>query len=379
MSLCFSAEEHERRFTRVRELIRNEKLDALFITGEENFQYFLGNSGKSSVGTLTRPAVLILPLDEEPIAIVHSLLLDLLEKYSPVKKFKTFSSVLGIPNELLVAALRESRLDSKRVGAEFGLEQRLEMPYADFMKLQSSLPDVSFVDAAQIFIKLRMIKSEEEVEYMRKAAEVTGRARQECFQQIDQNFTQRQVARLFSELMLRNGADRCAFVNLQGYSSIFAPNTKFNTGSVLNLDGGAYVRTHAIDFPRIGTFGRANAKQIQDHKSIIQICNKMADSLKPGVKCSEIWRVGQRGLKELGFDSSPAGRMGHGQGMLPVEPPSITRDDDTILEPGLVISVEPSFYRDGDFTFENTFLITNDGSSLLTNETEDLIEIRLSN
>ena len=69
------------------------------------------------------------------------------------------------------------------------------------------------------------------------------------------------------------------------------------------------------------------------------------------------------------------GRVGHGQGMLVTEPPSLSADDDTILEPGFVVSTEPSIATNGFYIIEDVHAITEDGKMTLTNETRDLREL----
>ena len=64
---------------------------------------------------------------------------------------------------------------------ELGLEQRMGMPVGAYQDLTAAMPDVAFVDAAEAIVRLRMVKSEEEIGYIRQAAGVTDRARQRLF------------------------------------------------------------------------------------------------------------------------------------------------------------------------------------------------------
>ena len=103
----------------------------------------------------------------------------------------------------------------------------------------------------------------------------------------------------------------------------------------------------------------------------------MSDTLKPGLKCSELFKTGIKLLKEAGVVgdlSQTAGRIGHGQGMMVTEPPSITAHDNTVLEPGLVLSTEPGL-GDGIFIWEDIHVITEDGYEQLSTEPEDLKQI----
>ena len=68
--------------------------------------------------------------------------------------------------------------------------------------------------------------------------------------------------------------------------------------------------------------------------------------------------------------------MGHGQGMLITEPPSIHPDDETPLAPGMVLSTEPGLSAEGvQMLWEDVFVITDNGSAKITEESDDLREI----
>ena len=96
----------------------------------------------------------------------------------------------------------------------------------------------------------------------------------------------------------------------------------------------------------------------------------MADALRPGLTCSDMFRIGAKVIEEQGFEVVPVGRMGHGQGILLTEPPSISADDYTVLEPGLVISTEPEISF--QWLWEDVHVITEDGHEQLTLESPDL-------
>ena len=67
---AFSAADIERRWSRTRSAMAEQGLDALLVSGEENFQYFTGSTGTLALHySCTRPAVLVLPREGEPIAV----------------------------------------------------------------------------------------------------------------------------------------------------------------------------------------------------------------------------------------------------------------------------------------------------------------------
>lgn len=390
MSFIYSTQEIKRRRERIQALMRKENLDALLITNVENFIYFIGVPGAFGLhGSNSRPGIVVLPSEGEPICVVSAYEVPRIRTVVKPGNIKEFTSTLGLSNELLVTALREAGLKKRRVGIEGGLAQRIGMPYMEYVRLLNSFPDVGFIDAAQLIWKMRMIKSDEEISYMKKAAEITGKARQRCFDQIVPGMTYREVATLLTKLMIEAGADNASFIIISSfpqedmlsnpvrYINLF-PDIPIKKGEALNIDAGASVYVYTIDYNRWATIGRASQKLIKYHKIGTQVAEKMADAIKPGATCSDIFQVAQKELKHFGAypQALKTGRMGHSMGMLFTEPPSITADDYTVLEPGLVLSMEPFAYGERiAFVWEDVWVVREDGPELLTKETHELREI----
>jgi len=375
-SLIFSSREMENRIAKAQALMKLRKLDAMFVTGEENFQYLTGVSGTICLHySTTRPAAVVVPSEGDPIAIVGTAS----EKpvKSAVKDVRTYNSTTGVPVDLYSKALRDAGLSNKRVGVEEGLETRIGQPLGELLALFNALPGVSFIDIAPLIWELRMTKSSEELDLMRCAAVVTAKARQKTFDQCSAGDTQREIARRFGELMLRYGADRVAFVHVATREPVnltqFHSEKPIRKGDMVYVDGGAYVRTHCIDYPRLGTVGKSSGKQITNHEAIRRACARMAEVARPGVACRKVWKVGHQAIKDAGFTSFDVGRLGHGQGMLATEPPSISAEDETILKPGMVLGVEPfSMLGDTPIIWEDVYAVTEDGPERLTLETAEL-------
>ncbi|MDA0745065.1 MAG: M24 family metallopeptidase, partial [bacterium] len=107
----------------------------------------------------------------------------------------------------------------------------------------------------------------------------------------------------------------------------------------------------------------------------------MVEALGPGVRCSEVYGVGMAAMgavcaKHPELERFGPARMGHGQGMLITEPPSVNPEDHTVLEPGMVLSTEPGLGCGAvRMLWEDVHVITEDGSEKLTMECEELWEI----
>lgn len=380
----FSLREMEHRYTRARDLMVQHELDALLVSGEENFQYFTGTTASIALHhSVTRPSVFILPLEGEPIVVTQTA--DNIAMGSYVEDVRTYRDLFVFPIELVRQAIEDIDRTYGRVGAELGLEQRMGMPVGEYLKLVEAPDNRAFVDAADVLVALRMIKSSEELAYMKQAADITARARQRLFDSISKGMTERDVARAMRQLIAEEGGDRTSFVILQGgqpgSGNPFHYDRELVPGSVLAVDAGAYVGTHTIDYVRMATLGEATDLQRKVHGASIEVSRLMTEALRPGLSCSGLFDTSTKAVEEVAKDVPglvwPGQvRMGHGQGLMVTEPPSICPEDETVLEPGMVISTEPGVQSgDVQFTWEDVHVITQDGSEQITAETTELREI----
>lgn len=380
----FSRQEMERRYARAREEMDRRGIDALFVTGEEYFQYFAGAAASAALhASLTRPSVFILPLEGDPIVVTQGQ--DNLAIGSFVTDVRGYTDLFEFPQAVVIQALRDAGAAGGSVGVELGQEQRMGMPAGAYHDLTAALPDVAFVDAAEAIVKLRMVKSEEEIAYIRRAGEVTARARQRLFGMIRPGMTERATVRLLRRLILEEGGDGTSFVMLllgiPGSRNPFAYDRPLEAGQVVGVDTGARVGMYTIDYTRWGVLGPASDALRRMYDALLEVNRKMAAALGPGVTCSEIYRDGNEAIdkacsKTEGLERFGPSRMGHGQGMLITEPPSIHPEDQTPLAPGMVLSTEPGLSAEGvQMLWEDVFVITDDGSEQITAESDVLHEI----
>ena len=392
-SFIYPLSELEKRRADAQQLMHKEKLDALLITNDENFLYLIGLPGPyGQHRSNDRPGVAIIPSTGAAVCIVSGATSPNIKPVVKKQNIHEYTSTLGIDTELIVQALREVGLKNKRIGIEGGLSQRLGMPFNDYARVLKAFPEISFVDAASLLWKMRMVKSDTEIRFLKQSADIVDRARQKCFDELSVGMTYREINRLFSKLMLEEGADAPAFTIVGSWPQdntaavgkdfviyrILQPDIATRAGEALFLDGGAYVHVYTVDYNRWAVFGKAAAKMRKYHEIARNVSMKMGEAMRPGMTCSDVFKVAQKELKAAGAYSDQifAGRMGHGQGMLWTEPPSVAPADKTVLEPGLVISTEP--FATGEsmwVAWEDTWVVREDGAELLTKESGELREI----
>jgi Xaa-Pro dipeptidase len=167
----FSKEEYELRFEKARGLMNQYGFEAILVGDEKNYRYFTGDRPP----TKNRPTFILLPLTGDPIVIASDF-------GAKTAKFITYvSDVRGYPmpfNYGIVADAIRS-LDVKRVGVEY--DDRIfgafhsPMQWGEFDRMKSDLSNVEFPDASKLLWELRLIKTEAEIECLKKAAAITSK------------------------------------------------------------------------------------------------------------------------------------------------------------------------------------------------------------
>ena len=387
----FPRSEYEDRWQRARERMAAERLDALFITEAGNYTYFSGGHGDFS---FSRPTIMVLPLKGSPVLIVHDFFEHSQQRESWVDDIRTYSSFGALPFDMLKATWEELGLNTGRIGAELGAEQRLGLPYNDFVRMMKDLPGADFIDASDLFWGLRMVKSDAEVEYMRKACAISSRAFEKCFHDVKPGMTEKDAAKILYDTAVELGGTAVWTLSNSGpynYESGFLPNPSehvLETGNLLWLDTGCKVNGYSSDFSRIAAIGKPSSDQKNMYEIVNGISNTAVAAIQPGIKASDLSRLCNRefekaGLKEVwgkgdcsSAQSNRAQRVGHGIGMATTEPPHIALFDDTELKAGMVVTIEPTVVTNyGHFNIESNVLVTEDGPDVLSTATTELIVV----
>jgi Xaa-Pro aminopeptidase len=371
----FSLKEMRRRLDTVRQKMEAAGMNALLITGIENFSYFVGVP--VSLYQSRRPWCVLIPLESEPVVLAKEG-----NVANTVAEEGFFREVVGYPFPVALElppriADQIKRRRIKRLGCELGLEMRLGMPPADFEAVVRLLPGVEIVDAAGVIWSLRMTKSPEEAARMKRACEITGNTRQEVFRRIKPGMTEAEVAALWADLMHDAGAECPSFIymNTGGTNLLPSRTKKLQRGETFWLDGGAYVGGYTCDFSRVAILGPASERQKQLHRDAVEVSQMLVDRVRPGVPVAELSRVAAHEMARRGYNKG--GRSlevsGHSMGMLINEPPLLASWDDTVLTEGLVAGIELGpVEREGMFLWEQLVQVTKDGCEVFTKEPSTL-------
>jgi Xaa-Pro dipeptidase len=369
--------EYSSRMDRAHSLMDRERMDALMLFTGLNLIYFTGATGMLGGRSGSRPFIYILPRSSEPVIIVHDGRQHETRRLTNVKDIRTYSRLSSLPLEAILDALDDLHLRKSKIGVELGREMVIDLPFSEYVRLKDELPNTKFVDASSLLWQLRMKKSPMEINWIAKACEITSKAYSKTFSNIKAGMTEYEIELMMSEYMLVNGgkAPWVLITSGEGNYDLVSKggsSRKLRSGDMIWMDAGCSYNGYCSDFSRAGVIGGPTALQEEDHQKIHELTLIGMEMLKPGVVVSTIARQINEEVNLLDIPitsdiSGLAGRVGHGMGMFITEPPSLSEDDDTVLEPGMILTIEPGIAtKYGTFHVEEDVLVTENEPRLLS-------------
>jgi len=370
----FELSEFETRTSRAQEMMHEHQLDAIFLTTEPNIRYFSGFFTQFWESP-TRPWFLIVPAAGKPIAVIPEIggsgmagtwIDDIRTWASPNPDDDGISLVADLLNGL------PRRYG--RVGATLGIESCLRMPFNNFIELSSMLSAKEFVDIAADIHRLRSVKSEPEVEKIRKACDIAHQGFANIPKHARIGQTERDICKKMRIDMLEAGADSIKYLiagsGPDGYDSIIMGPTgrRLSKGDVLIIDVGAVYDGYFSDFDRNFAFGRPSDATLRAYKAVYEATNAGFEAARPGATTTDVYNAMWSVMEAAGAIGNDVGRLGHGLGMQLTEWPSNTAFDNTPLVPGMVLTLEPGMmYAPGkSMVHEENIVITESGAQYLS-------------
>jgi len=321
-----------------------EGLAALLLSTEPEIRWFSGFLTQFWQSP-TRPWFLVVPARGKPVAVIPGIGAECMGR-TWIEDIRTWSA--PDPEDdgvgLLAAALSE-HAGTGAIGLPMGPETHLRMPLNDFERLRAALPSTEFRDATGLIRALRRIKSEAEIDKIRFAAQAASSAFTRVPDILAPGMTETDAFRAFKIAALEAGLDDVAYLvgaaRSGGYGDIISPpaDRPLTQGDVLILDIGGVHDGYYCDFDRNFAVGAVGDAVHRAHETVWQATEAGLAAARPGATCADLFRTMQTAM---GGDAEPnVGRLGHGLGMQLTEHPSLTPWDQTVLEPGLVLTLEP--------------------------------------
>ena len=370
----FTTEEYERRVERLQRGMAAAGIDALLVTTEPDVRYVTGFDTRFWLSP-TRPWFLLVPSAGRPIAVIPEIGAAAMGR-TWIDDIRTWPAPVPADDgvTLLASAIRELVGDRGRMGVPMGPETHLRMPLGDWDRLRAALPEVRVVDATPTIAAVRMIKSPAEVAKIRHICRLAGDTFDTLPELVSAGRPLVEVFRAFHVDLLRRGADDVPYLvggaGPGGYADVLSPPTEqpLRDGDVLMLDTGGLYDGYFCDFDRNVAIGRADDDAKRAYTTLHRATDTALATVRPGVRCDELFAVMQRVIEDDGWQGGEVGRFGHGLGTQLTEWPSHTATDTTLVQEGMVLTIEPSLMIAPGRTMvhEEDLVVHADGAELLT-------------
>jgi Xaa-Pro dipeptidase len=370
--LGFSLEEYQRRYDVVLSSMREAGLDALLIRSPENMCYV---SGFETPGYYKYHG-LILADGQEPVLVLRRFEILNVWEYSwltnavPVDDWE-------VPGEVMARQLEKMGLANKRIGVE---KAGWFFTVEEYEILQSVLPNATLADGSTIVEQARLIKSEEEVQMIRRSAYILDHAVQAGIDTIAVGRTDNEVAAEVNRVLIEMGGeymglppfilsgDRTCLPHQTAASEMIEPFQPFY------FEVSCSQHRYAAAIMRTVSVGDPTPKAKACAEAVIGGLEAALDIIKPGVSCEEADTAARSVIEKAGFGEAFRHRLGYSIGVN--FPPdwgegqilSLRQGEPRPLEPNMTFHMVPLclIYREFGIGFSATIRVTETGNEVFT-------------
>ncbi|OEC87651.1 MULTISPECIES: M24 family metallopeptidase [Methanobacterium] len=316
--------------------MQKENIDTLLILNPHNINYLAG---------FMPSAASILVVKDEPVLLTNQMDMEdaILNSKIPVEKFKSLKEL------------------KKSLNGVIGLESSMNIQTFERLKKDAAFE----TKITGIVEQMRSVKTNEELKNIEKALEIAEKAFKST--EFDDSKTENEIGAEIEYNMRLNGAKKASFDTIVASgkrSSLPHADVSMNKlERPIVIDWGALYNNYCSDTTR-------TIIETERHEEIFDIVLEAQKSaitaIKPGVKVCEVDKAARDVITEYGYGESFIHSTGHSVGLEVHESPSLSKRDETVIEKGMVLTVEPGIYLKDDFgvRIEDMVYVTNKGRVL---------------
>jgi Xaa-Pro aminopeptidase len=268
--------------------------------------------------------------------------------------------------------------DTARLMKPFKLE-RLGFDPADlsvstFADLRRHLAPTKLTPVSGLIDDLRLIKDAGEVEAIRRAVDVAQRAFRKATARLTPRMSERALAARLAFEMQTLGAEEPAFgVNVSAGESACLPHYEPSParrldGQPILIDWGARVDWYVSDLTRVLPGSSMPPRLKKVYEVVRDAHDRAVEAVRPGIKAGAVDQAARGVIQRAGFGKAFNHALGHGIGLDVHEGPRVGKKADNLLQPGMVLTIEPGVYLPGlgGIRIESDVLVTPDGREVLS-------------
>ncbi len=380
--LSFDIAEYQQRLRNVKQRMAAEGIDVLLITDPANMNYLSGYDGWSFY---VHQMLVVIIDEDQPFWIGRgqdangARLTTWLDSDNIIPYADDYvHSTIKHPMDFVADILTQIGQSNRTIGVEM---DSFYFTAQSFERLKRGLPDATFTNANVLVNWVRIVKSPQEIEYMRRAAKIAEKAMQKAIDSIDAGVRECDVvANIYHAQMSGTdeyGGDYPAIVPLlPSGKKTSAPHLtwtddRYSEGDPVIIElAGCYKRYHT-PISRTVSIGEPPEIVKELSKVVLEGIQVTLDAIQPGITCGELEAVWRKAIEKSGF--SKESRIGYSMGLN--YPPdwgertaSIRPGDGTVLQPNMTFHLIPAIWLDVyGFEVSESFRVTETGHETFMN------------
>lgn len=352
-----------KRLQRLRKMLEEKNVDGMLITSSSNLRYMTNFTG-------TAGAAVISLTDAKFIT-------DFRYTDQASEQVKEFDIVRHRVPMIEEVAKQTEKMKIQRLGFEQDY-----VTYSRYHAYKKALK-AELVPVSGLIEQLRMMKDEEEIAMIKQAAEIADAAFEHIVAHIRPGVKELDIANELEFFMRKKGASSSSFDTIvaSGFRSCLphgvASEKRIEAGELVTLDFGAYFRGYCSDITRTVAVGELSDELKRIYTIVKEAQERGVEGIKAGMSGKQADALTRDYISEKGYGEYFGHSTGHGIGLEIHEGPTLSVKSETVLKPGMVVTVEPGIYLPGvgGVRIEDDVLITETGNDVLTKATKELLVV----
>lgn len=346
------------RMEKLRRVVREKKVDAFLVTNFSDVSYLTGFEGEDSFAIVTPDAALLVS--------------DFRYKEQLSREAAWIKPILRTKGMWETVGKQITKLKIRKLGVP---AESLTVRQLDLLKKElPKKPVVKIMPLEEVVITLRHVKDDHEIKIIEQAVAIAEHA----FETVKAHFrigeTENHIASRLTHEMRKLDAQGASFDTIvaagaNGSLPHYRPGrAKVQNNMAVLVDWGARARGYCSDLTRMIFVGAAPDKIREIYGIVLEAQLAAIDAIKPGKKAVQVDRIAREIIKKAGYGKNFGHGLGHGFGRDIHEAIAMSRQSKVVLEPGMVVTVEPGIYLPGigGVRIEDDVVVTQTGCRVLS-------------
>ncbi|NBJ70183.1 MULTISPECIES: Xaa-Pro peptidase family protein [Clostridia] len=351
------------KLTKLRQLLQTKEIDGILISSSINRRYITGFTGTAGVALVSQTDARFIT-DFRYTKQANDQIAD----------FKVVEYQKGL-NEEIKSQLKEMNIQT------LGFEKE-HVTYSQYTAFKDTF-EVELVPVDNMVEALRIIKTSDELDIMKKAAKIADDAFEHIQPYIKPGVREIDISNELEFFMRKQGATSSSFdiIVASGKRSALphgvASDKKIQSGELVTMDYGALYQGYCSDITRTVAVGEISEQLHSIYHIVLEAQLRGVTAIKPGITGKEADAATRDYIKEKGYGDYFGHSTGHGLGLEVHEAPSLSLRSEKPLESGMVVTVEPGIYipEVGGCRIEDDVVVTEIGNERLTLAPKELIQL----